>query len=164
MDSITDGGRRDIVQALRLWRVCIQYGLNAHALPDLATLLQETAARRGREGREALLLMEASTVAARPGGIRAKTVPKTSAPRYACCYPSWQRMPLTSFQTGAEAVAWRHIEAWFPTFEESALSLPCGGEGMHCTAAYFESIKGNQRGGGKAVYGDDAKRILQSGF
>jgi hypothetical protein len=73
-------------------------------------------------------------------------------------------MPLTSFQTGAEAVAWRHIEAWFPTFEESALSLPCGGEGMHCTAAYFESIKGNQRGGGKAVYGDDAKRILQSGF
>lgn len=72
MDSITDGGRRDIVQALRLWRVCIQYGLNAHALPDLATLLQETAARRGREGREALLLMEASTVAARPGGMTSK--------------------------------------------------------------------------------------------
>lgn len=61
-------------------------------------------------------------------------------------------------------VAWRHIEAWFPSFEESALSMACGGEGMHCIAAYFESIKGNQRGGGKAVYGDDAERILQSGY
>lgn len=59
-----------MVQALRLWRVCIQYGLNAHALPDLSTLLQETAAKQGREAREALLLMEASTVAARPGGIQ----------------------------------------------------------------------------------------------
>lgn len=63
--------RPDALEGLRLWRVSLHYGLNAHALPDLSTALQEAACRGGAEGREVLLMMEAATVAARPGGYAA---------------------------------------------------------------------------------------------